>query len=139
MCLEVGFQNCSYVIKVCFSLFEKLLRVLNWLLRKEQKNNSMLKKYLFVEALEGHLNQYGDICNVSQVVAYDLGLQLILRRRFLCFVNLWTQCVFRCLHHILYPICFSFLNDFSLKNVSDSKRQRQDSCQRSVIFIAEDV
>jgi len=30
----------------------------------------MFKKYPFLEALEGHLNQYGDICNVSQVVAY---------------------------------------------------------------------
>jgi hypothetical protein len=45
--------------------------------------------------------------------------------------------VFRCLHHILYPICFSFLNAFSLKNILTLKRQGQDICYRSVIFIAE--
>jgi len=30
-----------------------------------------VQKNTLLQALEGHLNQYGHICNVSQVVAYD--------------------------------------------------------------------
>jgi hypothetical protein len=60
------------VITDCFSLFGKTAQCFKLFAEKIIKNNSMFKiKIPLFEALEGHLNQYGDICNVSQVVAYD--------------------------------------------------------------------
>jgi hypothetical protein len=71
MRLDVGFSESqlrdnrlSFVIwktAPCFKLFAE----------KRIKKITCSKEYLFLEALEGHLNQYGDICNVSQVAAYD--------------------------------------------------------------------
>jgi hypothetical protein len=39
--------------------------------RAKNKEHHVQRKYLFLEALEGHLSQYEDICNLSQAVVCD--------------------------------------------------------------------